>query len=221
MPSRLPASPRIQARVVISADASMRSIPSSFLGISTEYWAMPRWIRHLALLERVLALLDGQGPLVLRIGGDSADRAVWAPAREPPEWAFELTPAWLRELRAIARRTGARLILDLNLVTATPAVAGRWAKVAEAALPRHSITGFEIGNEPDLYSQTLWRTVVEGGPASRILPRQITASGYAIAFEAYSHVLARAVPGVPLLGPALAEPRINLKWISRLLRGPH
>jgi hypothetical protein len=198
----------------------MRRIPPSFLGISTEYWALPVWARHLSLLDRVLADLHGPGPLVLRIGGDSADRTFWSPVRSLPRWAFELTPAWLREVRTIIRHTGARLILDLNLVTATPAIAVRWARIAEAALPAHSIIGFEIGNEPDLYSRLLWHAAI-AGRAARLLPAQITPSSYATAFSAYSSALSRAAPGVPLLGPALAEPGINLGYVTKLLPAPH
>jgi hypothetical protein len=216
-----PPPPRIQARVVVSSRAALMSIPPSFLGISTEYWALPLWARHVALLDRVLSLVRGPGPLALRIGGDSADRTFWSPIRELPEWAFELTPAWLREVRTIVRHTGARLILDLNLVTATPANAARWAQIAEAKLPRGSIIGFEIGNEPDLYSHALWQTAIAGERVSRVLPQQITPSSYTAAFAAYSQALATAAPGVPLLGPALAEPGINVAWISRLLAGPH
>jgi hypothetical protein len=32
-------------------------VPSSFLGVSTEYWAVPMFERHMALFERVLSLL--------------------------------------------------------------------------------------------------------------------------------------------------------------------
>jgi hypothetical protein len=219
-PSSLPP-PRIQARVVVSSRAALRSVPPSFLGISTEYWALPLWARHVALLDRVLSLVRGPGPLVLRIGGDSADRTFWAPVRELPEWAFELTPAWLREVRTIIDTTGARVILDLNLVTATPAIAVRWARIAEAKLPRGSIIGFEIGNEPDIYSRALWQTAIAGQGISPVLPPQITPGSYIGAFAAYSHALATAAPGVPLLGPALAEPGVDEGWIARLLAAPH
>ncbi|HWC86387.1 MAG TPA: hypothetical protein VG388_07605 [Solirubrobacteraceae bacterium] len=216
-----PRPPKIQARVVISARAPMRRIPASFLGLSTEYWSLPLWARHLSLLDRVLALVHGPGPLIVRIGGDSADRTFWSPVRELPEWAFELTPGWLREVRAVVRHTGARLILDLNLVTATPAIATRWAQVAEARLPKHSIIGFEIGNEPDLYSRSLWEATIPDGRGAPLLPEAITASSYAGTFAEYARTLSRAAPGARLLGPALAEPRLNLDWISRLLAGPH
>jgi hypothetical protein len=217
-----PAAPlHIRARVLIDARAPMQPIPSSFLGISTEYWALPLWAHHLSLLDRVLALVRGPGPLVLRIGGDSADRTFWSPVHEMPEWAFEVTPAWLREVRTIIRHTGARLILDLNLATATPMIAVRWARVAEAMLPKHSIIGFEIGNEPDLYGTPLWQEVTIDGREIRLAPAQITKSSYAEAFAAYSRALSSVAPGVPLLGPAISEPRVNLDWVSQLLASPH
>ena len=53
-----------------------------------------------------------------------------------------------------------RLILDLNLVTASPAISAEWAGRAEAALPSGSIAGFEIGNEPDLFSRKVWLGIV-------------------------------------------------------------
>jgi hypothetical protein len=222
-PARPPRPPpfHVQAQVVISAHAAMRRIPVSFLGISTEYWSLPLWERHLSLLDRVFSLVHGPGPLIVRIGGDSADRTFWSPVHELPEWAFELTPAWLREVGTLVRRSGARLILDLNLVTATPVIAARWAEAAEASLPRHSILGFEIGNEPDIYSRSLWQASIADGGAGPVLPEQITAHSYARAFDAYSKALSRAAPAVPLLGPALAEPRLNVDWVSRLLAGPH
>ena len=216
----VPPAQHIDARLEVPAHASMRSIPPSFLGISTEYWALPFWAHHLSLLDRVLANLHGPGPLVLRIGGESADRTFWSPLRSLPRWAFNLTPAWLREVKTIVRHTGARLILDLNLVTATPTIAVRWARIAEATLPAHSIIGFEIGNEPDLYSRLAWQAAITGR-AARLLPAQITPSSYATGFSAYSSALSRAAPGIPLLGPALAEPGINLDYLTRLLSAPH
>ncbi len=63
------------ATVVVASDAPTTSVPHSYLGFSTEYWAMPLWEAHMSLFERVLALerAQGQGPLLIRIGGDSTD----------------------------------------------------------------------------------------------------------------------------------------------------
>lgn len=213
------ATPPIDARVTLGAGAPV-TIPSSFLGISTEYWTIPTWARHIGLLDRVLAMLSQNGPIRLRIGGDSADRVQWAPTQELPEWVFELTPSWLRQTSQIVRQTHVKLILDLNLVTSTPVRAAGWAKTAAARLPAGSIRAFEIGNEPDIYSRSAWQRIT-AGPGVPPLPRRITAASYARSFTSYANALAKAVPGVPLLAPALAEPQKNYGWVTKLLQVPH
>ena len=211
----------VDALVAISARAPMTPIPESYLGVSTEYWTLPLWGKHLGLLERVLSLVHGPGPLVLRIGGDSADRTFWSPARHMPGWAYELTPKWMREVGTLVRTTGARLILDLNQVTATPAIAARWAAAAESQLPAGSIMGFEIGNEPDLYSPGLWLAGLADKRVLPPLPAAISAANYELAFRQYAAALAKAAPGAPLFGPALGEPEQNLSWLTTLLAHPH
>lgn len=218
-----PGPPLPRAELTVSASAPLTSIPRSFLGVSTEYWTLPIWERHLSLLARVLELLRvrGEDPLVLRVGGDSSDRSLWEPSgREVPEWAFELTPSWLSQTRALVRLTGVRLILDLNLVSATPAIAAQWARAASLALPRRSIIGFEIGNEPDIYSRADWLAALTR-VARGILPSDISATGYDRDFRSYARVLSQVAPGVPLLAPALANPLLSVDWIATLLDGPH
>ncbi len=195
-------------------------VPSSFLGVSTEYWTVPVWARQIGLLDRVFALLSQDGPIRLRIGGDSADHVRWAPTKELPEWVFELTPSWLRQTSQIVSQTHVKVILDLNLVTSTPALAAHWAKTAVARLPHGSITAFEIGNEPDIYSRSAWLRIT-AGPGGPPLPHRITATSYARSFASYANVLATAAPGVPLLAPALAEPQKNYGWVTKLLRATH
>jgi hypothetical protein len=53
-------------------------VSRSFLGISTEYWTIPTWAKHMSLLRRVFSLITQEGPVVLRIGGNSADRSMWS-----------------------------------------------------------------------------------------------------------------------------------------------
>lgn len=201
------------------------NVPHSFLGISTEYWALPIWERQPDVLNRVLSLLHspGDAPLIVRIGGDSADETLWKPKmRKVPEWAFELTSSWLDGAAALVNGAAVRLILDLNLVTATPAVAAEWARAAEAALPPGSIAGLEIGNEPDLYNRKYWISVVEGqSVGTALLPRQLLAGDYAHDFRAYARELSQARQRTPLLGPAVAGAYLGVKWIMRLLASPH
>ena len=208
------------AVVRIPAHAAMIGVPRSYLGISTEYWTIPVWAQHLSLLGRVLASLTPDGPMVLRIGGSSADQTRWAPSKELPEWVYEITPAWLRQVRSIVKQFGVRVILDLNLVTATPAIAVRWARAAEAGLPTESIVGFEIGNEGDIYSRAGWRKLTGGG-GSTALPGRLTARSYSRSYRAYATALIAMDRGVPLFGPALSDSVSHLNWISDLLAGPH
>lgn len=206
---------------VVSGAAVSHPLPRSWLGVSTEYWTLPLFARHQVLLERVLAALrvPGDGPLVIRIGGDSADHAFWHPGPRPlPSWAVALTPRWTALASRLVHRLGVRLILDLNLVTGSPSAAARWARAALGHLPPHSVTGFEVGNEPDIYSRHFWSALTAGGAvAGRVLPAVLTPADYVADFRADALALHRAAPGVGLLGPALARPQADAAWISALL----
>ncbi len=206
------------AVVTLAPGATPLRVPQSFLGISTEYWSLPWFYRQPGVLERTLALVraPGNGPLVLRIGGDSADHSFWMPTPRPlPPWAFELTPEWLQQTAALVQSLSLRLILDLNLVTESPRAAAGWAQAAETLLPRGSISGFEIGNEPDIYNRPFWLATVLHSKV--VPPLGLTAQSYARDFQAYARSLRTVVPGVPVLGPALALPSINRSWIPPLL----
>ncbi|MBV9334903.1 MAG: hypothetical protein JO243_03340 [Solirubrobacterales bacterium] len=210
-----------QATLTIARNADTTPVPSSYFGISTEYWAVPLFARDLPVFERVLALLHvrGDGPLVLRIGGDSADHSFWHPRwRRMPYWAFTLTPGYLARLRALVRRDRVKLIVDLNLVTDTPLTAGAWAHAAETSLPRGSIVGFEVGNEPDLYSRRYWMATIARSPLQAdTLPFELTPSTYVQDFADYAQVLGEHAPDIPLVGPAVAHPRVSLPFITALI----
>ena len=112
-----------RATLTVMPGGASVPIPRSYFGLSTEYWALPLYARHLATFERVLGLIHvpGDGPMILRVGGDSADHAFWDPHLHTlPPWAFTLTPRWTELTAGIVRRLGVRLIIDLNLITDTP-----------------------------------------------------------------------------------------------------
>lgn len=88
-----------------------------------------------------------------------------------PEWVFETSRTWLAQVRRIVTRFGVRVILDLNMVNATPQIAVRWARAARAALPTGSVIGFEISNEADI-SHTAWQELTGGAIAARAFPRR-------------------------------------------------
>ncbi len=213
------------ADVTVAATAHEQRIPRSFFGLSTEYWTLPQDELHVALYTHILSMLHvpGDGRYILRIGGDSTSRTLYDPQiRVPPRWAFELTPAFITQTARIVKEMRLRVILDLNLITGDPELAGAWAKIAHASFPPGSILGFEIGNEPDLYHRAFWVYATGGEQFSgAALPLGITPDSYAQDYRAYARVLHRLVPDVPLVAPALADPTTHINWIHTLLAGPH
>lgn len=210
-----------QATLTIGSPLSTVPVPSSYFGISTEYWTLPLFERDTRAFERVLALLHvaGDGPLMLRIGGDSADHSFWSPrGQKMPDWAYALTPGYLARLRALVERDRVKLIVDLNLLTDTPFTAAAWARAAETSLPHGSIAGFEIGNEPDLYERRYWADMTAGSPlVTRPMPLDLTPAIYVEDFAAYARVLGEGSPDIPLVGPAVGHPRVGLPFISALI----
>ena len=212
-----PTSP-VRATLTVERTAAM-TIPSSFLGLSTEYWTLPVDERHIDLYRRIISLLRvaGDSPFVLRIGGDSSDHTFYAPGRRLAPWAFALTPAFVTRTATVVRSMRLHVILDLNLITGTPGLAAAWAREAETVMPRGSIVGFEIGNEPDLYERTIWLRLTGARVTPRVLPHDITAGSYATDFDRWAEALEGIAPGTPLLGPALSHPRVDANWITALL----
>jgi hypothetical protein len=212
--------------VSIAPGAARRAVPTSYLGLSTEYWALPLWSGEMPLLERALALIHvrANGRLIVRVGGDSADHAFWDPragmgGSRLPAWAFSLAPPWLGQARALVRNLGVRLILDLNLITDTPGAAAQWARAAKAGLPPHSIDAFEVGNEPDIYSHADWLAITAGRGHGMTLPAALTARDYVRDFRAYARALDAVDPRATVAGPALANPLQHPRWLTTLIDG--
>jgi hypothetical protein len=215
------APPQPQATLTIGPDLSTVPVPRSYFGISTEYGNLATFeSSNMPVFERVLTLLHvpANGPLVLRIGGDSADESMWKQGvKHMPSWAYPLTPRYLSRLKALVERDGVKLIVDLNLITDTPVTAAEWARAAETSLP-HSIVGFEIGNEPDLYSHRYWVAATARSPLQTpTLPLDLTPDVYVQRFAEYARVLGESAPDIPLIGPAVGYPRHNLDYITTLI----
>lgn len=225
-----------QAVVTVPAQTPLISIPRAFLGLSTEYATMAVDVQHTALYERVLSQLQvpGDGRFVLRIGGDSADHAIFDQSADRlPPWAFPVTPALVARTVSIIKDLRLRVIIDLNTISTTARLTGNWVRAAirQANLPAGSLAAFEIGNEPDIYNRAAWATdILTANPPSTLkqasfsplrLPKRITAASYARTYEAFARALASAAPHVPLVAPALAIATHHLPWISTLLRRPH
>src|ERR1700722_5948898 len=218
--------------VVTIGRTAGRAVPRSFLGLATEYDSVPLYARYPQVLGRVLSLVspaDGS-PLLLRIGGLSADDSLWAPALTAalPAKARALTPGDLTGIAALVRAEHLRVILDLNLAADVPGPEAALAAAAERALPAGSIEAFEIGNEPDYYWVAL-RADPAYYPTSyspALYPSRFLSYASALArdgparspprFLSYASALRRTVPGVTLAGPALANPVANFNYLSQL-----
>lgn len=224
VPARDTRSSPAPAAVTIRAGAQISPIPRSFLGLSSEYWTLPKDERHIALYRRLLTYLHvpGDGPFVLRIGGDSSDHTFYDPtAASLPNWAFGINGEFVTETSLIVHEMNLRVILDLNLITGTPASAAGWARVAQRTMPPGSIIGYEIGNEPDLYSQSFWRNATDGDRFDdKVLPTAITPSSYLQDYKTFARVISRVAPAVPLYAPAVAS-TTALTWIAALLDSSH
>ncbi len=214
------------ARATISLVRGARAIPlpRSFFGFSIEVWDAMHDAHYLALFKRAVDLVHvpGDGPEVLRIGGNSTDQSYWhsgLPAGRP--MAFELRGNWLRSVRAIVRALHVKVILGLNAVSRSSSMASGEARAVLRALPAHSVAGFEIGNEPDLY---WYRFRVQFAANSHSIiglaaqDRIFSVAGYVRTFAAYAAALHRVAPATPLVGPAVSNPLRGLRWLTDLVR---
>ena len=203
--------------VGVSQTAVGRPIPPGFVGFSFEYQAVreytgsnPRAINPV-LVQLIRNLVPHQSP-VLRIGGNSADETWWPTQaiRCTPGITYTLTPSWLATTRALAEKTGGRLILDLNLKLDSAAELSAEAHAFQTGIGRNFIDAFEIGNEPELYPFTPFYYVE---PDNRpVLPRPKTYN-----FAAYMRDISRfekPLQGDPLSGPATG----SFAWLAKLRR---
>jgi hypothetical protein len=225
-PPITPVPTTVPATVTVSTTGQMVPVPSSFLGFSTEYWALPIDASYSTLFARILGdvTVPGQG-LVLRIGGDSADQTFYEPSLSTyPIWAYGLTPAWMQQAAALIAADHLHVILDVNHISGTPQLAAALVSEAEQAFPAGSITGIEIGNEPDAYTPQSWQAFVGSSTVGSFgeadLPPTITPTNYRATFAAFAAALAPVAPNVPLMGPALAFPQQGLSWIKALAEPP-
>jgi hypothetical protein len=153
--------------VTVRIDPShvLRSVPRSFLGVSTEWdsvepYAGPTGRRNAALQALLAPLVARTGGLALRIGGDTADQAWWNPRGRPrpPTVRQDVTPATLDAVGWLAGTLGGPVTLDVNLALGDPSNARALGAAARRRLPARSLDTLEIGNEPDLYTRARrWR----------------------------------------------------------------
>ena len=197
--------PRATADATISFGSIGRAVPQSFIGLSMEtsdlarYEAFPAFPRFLAILGS-----PGDGAVSLRIGGQSADSSSEQPGLAQTG-GYTLDAAWFRALSGLADAVPLRVLFDLNLAVRSPAIAAAEARNVVAALPQDDLAGFEVGNEPDLYSRGMLG-FLRPGPVYPAWALRYTSADYAHDFAAYAAAVHKVVPKVPIAGPATAFP---------------
>ncbi len=202
--------------VAVGDRAVGRPIQPGFVGLSLEFQAVPLYAGtdptavNPVLAQLIRNLAPGQSP-VLRIGGDSTDSTWWPVAGLKPRAGVShaLDPGWLSVTRSLAATVGARLILGVNLAADDPAIASAEANAFERGIGSRYIEALEIGNEPDLYGRDPWYRSAQGS-VGFARARGYTLDSFIGEFDHFS----RALPGVPLAGPAFAW----LPWMSSLGR---
>jgi Ricin-type beta-trefoil lectin domain/Glycosyl hydrolase family 79 C-terminal beta domain len=120
------------------------------------------------------------GSSVMRIGGNTSDETFWtSTGQTPPSWSIAtITPADLSALGTLAKASGWKVILGVNLKQYNPSAAADEARHAAADLGS-SLQAIEIGNEPDGY---------------------VSSSTYFTEFQAYVSAIESAAPGTPIEG---------------------
>jgi hypothetical protein len=201
------------APVTLSLTGTSIPVPPSFLGLSFEYNELPHFESTGNLFDRMIATVHAQdgSPMFVRLGGRSADQVYWDPPTQiVPSFVSIIPPQWLPDLATLVRRDKLQVEFDLNLAVHSPKMEAAFARAAVKALPRRSVTGFAIGNEPDLYKIQPWLYKERIGSTIASTPQfwndHYTPREYRRDYRAYARALRRAVPHVALEAPDTAFP---------------
>jgi hypothetical protein len=191
----IPLGPMTTATVAVSSIAA-GSIGSEFMGLSYEKASLYETL-FTASNSNLIGLFQRLGTGILRIGGATVDRNIWTPngtGQDPGH----IAPSDVNSLAAFVQATGWQCLYGINLGgassgTTTTALAS--AEVAYAA--EHigtSLSGIEIGNEPDLW-----------GNAGSYYAGHWTLEQYETLWEQYRAAIVASTPTVSVTGPAAGE----------------
>jgi hypothetical protein len=197
----------------VGVDPTMPSatpVPDDFLGVSTEWTTMLTYLGNSQgqmrpEVVRLLRNFEDEGHhVVMRLGGNSADRTYWAHMPSGligGKVPIHLVAAHFSTIADLHRQLpSTRMIIGLNLVLNDPNDAAQIAGAVLAQLPVDSLMAFELGNEPDLYSN----------PSGNRRGSNYNFSTYNQEVDAFHDGVLAALPATPALpatrfaAPALA-----------------
>jgi hypothetical protein len=182
---------RDQANVSITVDPAgpVATLGPGFVGFSYEKSALSQGF-FVGSNKRLIGLFRRLGPGILRLGGNSVDRTSWSADNTDPAEHLIL-PSNVDALDEFLRATDWKVLYGLNFASNTHA-----RLVDEAVYATHSlgnrIYAFEVGNEPDEYSEDGLR------------PSSFTYHDFISEWTAYAKALRKRLPAAVLTGPASA-----------------
>ena len=192
-----------EVKMRLDLSRTMATIPADFTGLGYEISSVARQgllSAENAVYVQLVRTLRERG--VIRIGGNTADYASYSPEGSPmslPETKGSVVnEAVLRDLGKFLAATGWQLIWTLNLGGKDQANAIQEAKAVAAAADGR-LLGFEIGNEPDLFS-------------GRHRNSNYSYADYLAEFRQLGGALRRAVPKASLIGPDAAR---EIDWVTK------
>jgi hypothetical protein len=208
----------------VSQTTISRPIKPGFVGVALEYNEVPQladarrgWVNP--VFVQLLRDLDPGGQGIMRIGGQSTDRTWWpVPGMSRPRGiTYDLSPAWAADARLLARATGTRLMLGIELEANSQRISRVEARELVRTVGRRYIASLELGNEPELYRSIPWYRVLNGRStvwSSRtglpVFNRPPDYGPSELAAEISS--LVPVLPSLPVAGPSSG----SLPWLKSL-----
>jgi hypothetical protein len=194
-------------------DGVQRAVPDSYLGLSLEWTEAPAFEADPGAFGRLIGQLSvGGQPVPMRLGGETADNTwVSEGGSHPPRDAYVVSRDYFTRLGQLARATPLTLLFNVNLAAQSARMAQSLGRELRATVPSRSVSGFEVGNEPDLYrigvignrfvkhsASSPFQWALRYGPAA-----------YASDFADYVRALHAVWPHVSYAGPALISGRLD------------
>lgn len=193
-----------------------RTVPSQFFGLSMEYNSVAPYEDMGGLFGRAVSLFRAENgaPMILRVGGKSADHVYWDPRNttNPPKNTWRIGTPWMNNLRDMVRGNHMRVMLDLNLAVHSAKMESAFALAARRTLPRGSLMGLEIGNEPDLYKNQPWLSKERISSTTGVhgkWPLSYSYPQYHRDWLVYARALRRAIHGISLGGPETISSKLQ------------
>lgn len=152
--------------------------------------------------EALVRMLRNLGPGLLRIGGNTSDKTGWTGA---PRTSFtgkdSLTTTDIDRFAAFAERTGWKVLFGLNLGTSSPEVNAGEARYVAGKM-KNTLSGFQIGNEPDLYYKHL-------------RPKDYEIKTYETEWLSHYRQIKSRLPEARFAGPAAAG---DIRWFASFMK---